>query len=233
MIFNTIIQKDGDAGSDESTINEDERRRIQALSRFERVLWRRGILNVAGVDEAGRGPLAGPVVAAAVIVPPGIMIPGIDDSKKLTPERRDVVYDRIVHSGAYYSVATIDHTEIDRINILQATHKAMRQAVANLPLSPDMVLVDGFLLPGLEMPCIGIIDGDSRSYSIAAASIVAKVKRDALMTSLASEFPQYGFDRNMGYGTEMHRRALTCHGPSPCHRRTFQGVLAMGGMNGQ
>jgi ribonuclease HII len=106
---------------------------------------------------------------------------------------------------------------------------AMRQAVASLPIPPDMVLVDGFFLPGLEMPCIGIIDGDSRSCTIAAASIVAKVKRDELMCSLAAEYPLYGFDRNMGYGTEFHRRAIARHGPSPCHRRTFRGVRAGGG----
>jgi ribonuclease HII len=200
---------------------------------FEKTLRRNGFLLIAGVDEVGRGALAGPVFAAAVVLDGTGDYSSIRDSKVLSARKRRSLAKRIHAEALGIGFGQVSESEIDRINILQATHKAMRQAVANLPLSPDMVLVDGFLLPGLEMPCIGIIDGDSRSYSIAAASIVAKVKRDALMTSLASEFPQYGFDRNMGYGTEMHRRALTCHGPSPCHRRTFQGVLAMGGMNGQ
>ncbi len=200
---------------------------------FEKTLRRNGFLLIAGVDEVGRGALAGPVLAAAVVLDGTGDYSPIRDSKVLSARKRRSLAERIHAEALGIGFGQVSESEIDRINILQATHKAMRQAVANLPLSPDMVLVDGFLLPGLEMPCIGIIDGDSRSYSIAAASIVAKVKRDAIMTSLASEFPQYGFDRNMGYGTEMHRRALTYHGPSPCHRRTFQGVLAMGGMNGQ
>jgi ribonuclease HII len=199
---------------------------------FEKTLRRNGFLLIAGVDEVGRGALAGPVFAAAVVLDGTGDYSSIRDSKVLSARKRRSLAERIHAEALGVGFGQVSESEIDRINILQATHKAMRQAVANLPVSPDMVLVDGFLLPGLEMPCIGIIDGDSRSYSIAAASIVAKVKRDAIMTSLASEFPQYGFDRNMGYGTEMHRRALTCHGPSPCHRRTFQGVLAMGGMNG-
>jgi ribonuclease HII len=200
---------------------------------FEKTLHRNGFLLIAGVDEVGRGALAGPVFAAAVVLDGTGDYSSIRDSKVLSAGKRRSLAERIHAEALGVGFGQVSESEIDRINILQATHKAMRQAVANLPVSPDMVLVDGFLLPGLEMPCIGIIDGDSRSYSIAAASIVAKVKRDAIMTSLASEFPQYGFDRNKGYGTEMHRRALTCHGPSPCHRRTFQGVLAMGGMNGQ
>jgi ribonuclease HII len=200
---------------------------------FEKTLRHNGFLLIAGVDEVGRGALAGPVFAAAVVLDGTGDYNSIRDSKVLSARKRRSLAERIHAEALGVGFGWVSESEIDRINILQATHKAMRQAVANLPVSPDMVLVDGFLLPGIEMPCIGIIDGDSRSYSIAAASIVAKVKRDAFMTSLASEFPQYGFDRNMGYGTEMHRRALSCHGPSPCHRRTFQGVLAMGGINGQ
>jgi ribonuclease HII len=200
---------------------------------FEKTLRHNGFLLIAGVDEVGRGALAGPVFAAAVVLDGTGDYSSIRDSKVLSARKRRSLAERIHAEALGVGFGWVSESEIDRINILQATHKAMRQAVANLPVSPDMVLVDGFLLPGIEMPCIGIIDGDSRSYSIAAASIVAKVKRDAFMTSLASEFPQYGFDRNMGYGTEMHRRALSCHGPSPCHRRTFQGVLAMGGINGQ
>jgi len=200
---------------------------------FEKTLRCNGFLLIAGVDEVGRGALAGPVFAAAVVLDGSGDYSSIRDSKVLSARKRRFLAERIHVEALGVGFGRVSESEIDRINILQATHKAMHQAVANLPVSPDMVLVDGFLLPGLEMPCIGIINGDSRSYSIAAASIVAKVKRDAFMTSLASEYPQYGFDRNMGYGTELHRRALTCHGPSPCHRRTFQGVRAMGGMNGQ
>jgi len=200
---------------------------------FEKTLRCNGFLLIAGVDEVGRGALAGPVFAAAVVLDGTGDYGSIRDSKVLSARKRRFLAERIHAEALGVGFGRVSESEIDRINILQATHKAMHQAVANLPVSPDMVLVDGFLLPGLEMPCIGIINGDSRSYSIAAASIVAKVKRDAFMTSLASEYPQYGFDRNMGYGTELHRRALTCHGPSPCHRRTFQGVRAMGGMNGQ
>jgi len=200
---------------------------------FEKTLRRNGFLLIAGVDEVGRGALAGPVFAAAVVLDGTGDYSSIRDSKVLSARKRRFLAERIQTEALGIGFGWVSESEIDRINILQATHKAMRHAVANLPVSPDMVLVDGFLLPGLETPCIGIIEGDSRSYSIAAASIVAKVKRDAFMTSLASEYPQYGFDRNMGYGTEMHRRALTSHGPSPCHRQTFQGVRAMGGMNGQ
>ena len=200
---------------------------------FEKTLRRNGFRLIAGVDEVGRGALAGPVLAAAVVLDGAGDYSPIRDSKVLSARKRRSLAERIHAEALGVGFGRISESEIDRINILQATHQAMRQAVANLPVPPDMVLVDGFLLPGLDMPCIGIIDGDSRSYSIAAASIVAKVKRDAFMTSLASEYPQYGFDRNMGYGTESHRRALICHGPSPCHRQTFQGVRATGGMNGQ
>ena len=151
------------------------------------------------------------------------------DSKVLRAKTRRLLAGRIEVEALGVGFGSVSEVEIDQINILQASYKAMRQAVANLPIPPDVVLVDGFFLHGLEMPCIGIIGGDSRSYSIAAASIVAKVKRDALMAALASEYPQYGFDRNMGYGTEFHRRAIASQGASPSHRRTFRGVRARGG----
>ena len=153
----------------------------------------------------------------------------IRDSKVLRAKTRRLLAGRIEVEALGVGFGSVSEVEIDQINILQASYKAMRQAVANLPIPPDVVLVDGFFLHGLEMPCIGIIGGDSRSYSIAAASIVAKVKRDALMAALASEYPQYGFDRNMGYGTEFHRRAIASQGASPSHRRTFRGVRARGG----
>jgi len=199
---------------------------------FEKTLRKNGYRNIAGVDEVGRGALAGPVLAAAVILDGTGDYAPIRDSKVLSAGKRRHLAERIHGEAVGVGFGWVSESEIDRINILQATHKAMLQAVAALAVVPDIVLVDGFFLPGLELPCIGIIKGDSRSYSIAAASIVAKVKRDAFMTSLASEYPQYGFDRHVGYGTEFHRRALASHGPSPYHRQTFQGVRPAGGCDG-
>jgi ribonuclease HII len=206
---------------------------------FEKILRQNGFRTIAGVDEVGRGALAGPVWAAAVVFDGKGDYSQFRDSKELAAPKRRVLAERIHAEALGVGFGSVSESEIDRINILQATHQAMREAIANLPVAPDMVLVDGFFLPGLESPCIGIIGGDSRSYTIAAASIVAKVKRDAFMTSLAPQFPCYGFDRNKGYGTASHKRALASHGPSPYHRRTFrgvlpvQGVLPVGGMNGQ
>jgi ribonuclease HII len=200
---------------------------------FEKTLQRNGFQHIAGVDEVGRGALAGPVLAAAVVLDGAGDYSSIRDSKVLSAAKRRLLAERIHAEAVAVGFGWVSESEIDRINILQATYKAMHQAIAALPVTPHMVLVDGFMLPGLELPCIGIIDGDARSYSIAAASIVAKVKRDAFMTSLASEYPQYGFDRHAGYGTEFHRRALAGHGPSPCHRQTFQGVRPAGGKDGR
>lgn len=200
---------------------------------FEKILRRNGFRFIAGVDEVGRGALAGPVMAGAVVLDGTGDYNPIRDSKLLSARRRGSLAERIEAEALGIGFGSVSETEIDRINILQATHKAMHQAVANLPIPPDIVLVDGFMLPGLEMPCIGIIGGDSRSYSIAAASIVAKVKRDAFMRALAPEYPQYGFERNMGYGTEFHRCMIATHGPSPCHRQTFRGVRPGGGKDVQ
>jgi len=197
---------------------------------FEKFLRKNGFRLIAGVDEVGRGALAGPVWAAAVILDGIGAYDEIRDSKALSPCQRTRLAKRIDSEAVGVGHGWISEKEIDEINILQATHKAMRQAICNLPVVPEIVLVDGFLLPGLESPCIGIIEGDSRSYTIAAASIVAKVKRDAFMTALASHYPPYGFDHNMGYGTEFHLRAIASHGPSPCHRRTFQGVVRSAGV---
>lgn len=197
---------------------------------FEKLLRQNGYRHIAGVDEVGRGALAGPVLAAAVVLDGTGDYSPIRDSKTLSAGKRQMLAERIQSEALGVGLGWVSESEIDRINILQATHKAMRCAISGLPFIPDMVLVDGFFLPGLELPCIGIIKGDSRSYSIAAASIVAKVKRDAYMTALASEYPQYGFERHVGYGTDMHRRAIMAHGPSPCHRQSFQGVRPpMGG----
>jgi ribonuclease HII len=200
---------------------------------FEKTLRQNGFRHIAGVDEVGRGALAGPVLAAAVVLDGAGEYGSIRDSKTLSANKRRLLAERIHAEALGVGFGWVSESEIDRINILQATHKAMRQAIAGLPFTPDMVLVDGFLLPGLDLPCIGIIQGDARSYSIAAASIVAKVKRDAFMTSLASQYPQYGFERHAGYGTEFHRQAIASHGPSPCHRLTFQSVRPVGGTDGQ
>jgi ribonuclease HII len=200
---------------------------------FEKTLQHNGFRVIAGVDEVGRGALAGPVVAAAVVLDGTGDYSSIRDSKVLSAQKRQLLAERIQAEAVGLGFGCVSESVIDEINILQATYRAMRQAVACLPVLPDMVLVDGFLLPGMILPCIGIVGGDSRSYSIAAASIVAKVKRDAFMTSLASEYPQYGFDRNMGYGTEFHRRAIASHGLSPFHRRSFKCVGALGGDDGE
>ncbi len=191
---------------------------------FEKILQGRGYRLIAGVDEVGRGALAGPVVAAAVILSGEGDYSEIRDSKIVPRRRRERLARRIRLEAVGTGIGAVSESEIDRLNILQATHEAMRQAVAGLPFAPDIVLVDGFWLPGLDAPCIGIVDGDARSYSIAAASIVAKVHRDSLMTALAAEFPHYGFDRNKGYGTEAHRSALAEHGACQIHRLTFAGV---------
>jgi ribonuclease HII len=221
MIFNTIVGRGIDAGPSQPVIDENERRRLTAISRLERVLWSRGLMHVAGIDEAGRGPLAGPVVAAAVIFPPGMMIAGVDDSKKLTPDHREELYAQIVGSASAYGIAMIDHDEIDRINILQATIEAMRNSIRQLRFQPDYLLVDGNMFHHESIPFRTIVRGDSRSISIAAASILAKVTRDRLMEQYHIEYPEYGFDRHKGYGTADHIRAIETYGYCPIHRRSF------------
>ncbi len=202
------------------------------LDFFETTLRGRGYHCVAGVDEVGRGALAGPVVAGAVILAENGDYGGIRDSKTLTAHTRERLATRLYRDAAGIGLGSVQESEIDTINILQATYKAMRQAIANLPVPPDMVLVDGFWLADLPAPCIGIIKGDSLSYSIAAASIVAKVNRDALLSRLAAEYPEYGFDRNKGYGTASHLQAIARHGPCPYHRKSFRGVCSPGGGHG-
>jgi ribonuclease HII len=193
--------------------------------RFEHVAWRRGLTRVAGVDEAGRGPLAGPVVAAAVILAPGIRIDGVDDSKRLIPDERARLFDVIQSRAVAVGVGMADHETIDRINILEATRLAMRMALAALPAVPELVLTDYVALAGLECPQKNLIEGDRRSASVAAASIVAKVTRDRLMEAADLEYPEYGFGRHKGYPTPEHRDALQKHGPCRLHRRSFAGVL--------
>ncbi len=184
----------------------------------------RGMVPVAGIDEAGRGPWAGPVVAAAVVLSPDTLPAGINDSKALTSVDRDRLYDAIVASGAAIGVGIADVARIDDMNILQASLWAMAEAVACLPKAPLLALVDGNRAPQLACQTRTIVAGDARCLSIAAASIVAKVTRDRVMTGLANEFPQYGFERHKGYGTPEHKDALERLGPTPHHRRSFRPV---------
>lgn len=196
---------------------------------FERGLWAGGFIRVAGVDEAGRGPLAGPVVAAAVILPSqwgksGIIEPlqGLNDSKQLTEAQRESFFGIITaHSEIAYAIAVVDAPTIDRINILQATHRAMNEALAKLQPQPEHVLVDGRPVKSIKLPSTAIVKGDARSYSIAAASVLAKVTRDRLMLEFHAQFPAYGFAGHKGYGTPQHLAALAEHGPCPIHRRSF------------
>jgi len=181
---------------------------------------------VCGVDEAGRGPLAGPVVAAAVILDPDRLPDGLDDSKKLTALRREKLFD-IIHETAQVGVGLATVEEIDRINILAASLLAMRRAVAALPSTPAHALIDGNKAPELSCPATPIVQGDGRSFSIAAASIVAKVTRDQMMIEMAADFPDYGFERHMGYGTKQHLEALKSVGPCPHHRKSFAPVASL------
>lgn len=180
-----------------------------------------GVELVCGVDEAGRGPLAGPVCAAAVILPRNIDIPGLNDSKKLTDKKRRELYDVIISTAEAYGIAFASEQEVDEINILQATFLAMERAVEKLYVSPDVVLVDGNRAPPLRFPVRTVVKGDSLSASIAAASILAKVTRDRLMEEQDTLYPQYGFAVHKGYGTKRHYAALTEFGPCPIHRQTF------------
>lgn len=176
---------------------------------------------VAGLDEAGRGAWAGPVVTAAVIFSPDVVISGVNDSKKLTAKKREVLFDEIVSRCTTYGVGMIDSVEIDQINILEATKKAMLLAIQSLSQRPDFLLVDGNMRLNTEIAQEAIIDGDALSHSIAAASIIAKVTRDRLMNSVAGEFPGYGFEKHKGYGTKIHQEALRLNGILPIHRKSY------------
>jgi ribonuclease HII len=180
-----------------------------------------GYLAVAGIDEVGRGALCGPVVAAAVVLGVGFDTRGLDDSKRLTPRQRDVLSQRIRGAARAWAVGSAEASEVDRHNVLRATHLAMRRAVAGLGLAPDLLLIDALRVPGLELPQRPIVKGDAVSVSIAAASIVAKVARDATMLELDARFPGYGLARNKGYASSDHREALRRLGPSAIHRRSF------------
>lgn len=188
---------------------------------FEEKAWQNGYSAVCGVDEAGRGPLAGPVCAAAVILPAGIVIEGLNDSKKLSEKKREALFDIITENAVSWSVSLVDEKTIDEINILQATYRAMRQAVEGLPHPADFAYIDGNRMEGMDLPYECVVSGDARIPSIAAASIVAKVTRDRLMRDFAVRYPVYGFERHKGYGSRVHHEALLRYGPCPIHRRTF------------
>ncbi|SFS52050.1 ribonuclease HII [Marininema halotolerans] len=198
-----------------------EQERMNNLWKFERTYWQNGYPMIAGLDEAGRGPLAGPVTAAAVILPENFDVSGLDDSKKLSAEARQRLRHRIEQEAIAVGVGMVDASTIDEINILQATYLAMRQALQSLAVQPNFLLIDAIELPEPSIPQKGIIKGDALSHSIAAASIIAKTVRDEWMMKAAENFPGYGFDRHMGYGTAEHLGALDELGPCDIHRRSF------------
>lgn len=204
-----------------------ERQRLQELTHFERAAKADGYHMIAGIDEAGRGPLAGPVVAAACIIPENVFIPGVNDSKQLKVSERVRLYEEITKNPRIiYGVGIIHSDEIDRINILQATIRAMFQAIEKLSTPPDLLLVDGMSLPH-TVPSKKIIKGDAKSQSIAAASIIAKQTRDAIMIEYDREYPTYGFAQHKGYGTAQHVDALEKYGPCPLHRKSFEPIKSM------
>ncbi|HCR44502.1 MAG TPA: ribonuclease HII [Ruminococcaceae bacterium] len=188
---------------------------------FENRARERGFAAVCGIDEAGRGPLAGPVFAAAVVLPPGLIIEGLDDSKKLSPKKREKLFDIIKSRAVSFGIGFADEKEIDSINILQATFLAMKRAVDKLGAKPDIALVDGNRMPCLGVYTETIVKGDALSESIAAASVLAKVSRDRLLCEIDKIYPQYGFAQHKGYGTRQHVEMLKKYGPCPVHRRTF------------
>ena len=189
--------------------------------KIEQSFFEKGIKIICGVDEAGRGPLAGPVCAAAVILPPNAEIPGLNDSKKLSDKKRRELYPVIKETAIAYGIAFADHTEIDEINILQATYLAMERAIQQLGVKPELALIDGNRAKDFGIPVETIVHGDSLSASIAAASVLAKVTRDDYMLKMAEEYPGYDFEIHKGYGTKAHYAALAAMGPCPIHRMTF------------
>ncbi len=198
---------------------EKELARLEAMKEYEYTY--EACSCICGIDEAGRGPLAGPVVAAAVVLPRDCRILYLNDSKKLSEKKRDMLFDEIKEKAAAYGIGMASPERIDQINILQATYEAMRQAVGRLEVIPDILLNDAVTIPGLDMMQIPIVKGDAKSVSIAAASILAKVTRDRMMEEYDKLYPEYGFAKHKGYGTAAHIQALRSYGPCPIHRRTF------------
>lgn len=189
--------------------------------KFENEAYENGYACVCGVDEAGRGPLAGPVFAAAVVLGRGQIIDGVNDSKKLSEKKREALFDKIKEEALCYSIASVDGKTIDEINILNATFLAMKKAVEGLEIKPDFAMIDGNKIPDLSIDCEAVVKGDANSVSIAAASILAKVSRDRYMLEMAEKYPEYKFEKHKGYGTKLHYQMLDEYGPSEIHRQTF------------
>lgn len=209
----------------DTELDDEEKVRLQRMLAYEEAAYQEGYEVLAGLDEAGRGPLAGPVVAVACILPRGLLIANVNDSKKLTPKVRERLFERLTTDPAIvYAIGMIEAEEIDRLNIYQATIHAMWQAINKLTVCPDYLLVDGMGLPHPVLPCQKIIKGDQLSQSIAAASIIAKETRDRLMRFYHEQWPLYGFDQHKGYGTAQHLEALERHGPCPIHRHSFDPI---------
>jgi ribonuclease HII len=211
----------------------ERRRRRGAPATFEQQLWAAGVRFVAGVDEAGRGAWAGPVVAVAVIMPRRPRVAWVNDSKQLRPHERRELWEEIRQVALAWGVGVVGPERIAEVNVLRATFEAMTQAVGGLTPPAEYLLVDGRHVPKFSLPHRAIVDGDQRCYSVAAASLGAKVIRDALMEELAAQFPEYGFERHKGYGTKEHQRALREHGPCPCHRLSYSPLqqLLQGGLD--
>lgn len=209
-------------------ISDAELARLQAMSLAEIRLKAEGFTRIAGLDEAGRGPLAGPVVAAACILPSRALFANLNDSKQLAPEEREALFAEITsYPDLHYGIGIIDVKTIDRVNILQATFLAMRKAIESLPMPPDYILVDGNQLPHFDIPTEALVTGDALSVSIAAASIIAKVTRDRIMTELDAKWPHYGFKQHKGYATEQHLEAIQKCGPCAIHRKSFDPVKSI------
>ena len=203
-------------------MKEKEEERLKELKKMENELRQKGFNAICGIDEAGRGPLAGPVVVASVIMPENSMIEGVNDSKKISEAKREKLYDQIISEAISYGVGIIDEEEIDTINILNATKKGLTLAISQLKVKPDLIIVDALEhIDTMGIPYESIIKGDAKCYSIAAASIVAKVTRDRIMREWDKVFPQYGFERHKGYGTAAHIAAIKEYGLCPIHRKSF------------
>ncbi len=206
-----------------------EQQRLMSMYDYEGIFYDEGLYRVAGVDEVGRGPIAGPVTVAAVILPPMTLIPGLNDSKKLTEEKREALYDIIMEEAVAVSCISYDAEKIDELNIYEATRQAMYEALRTLPVKPEAVISDAMPLPDLTIPVESIVKGDSKSANIAAASIIAKVTRDRYMASLDEQYPGYKFGIHKGYYTAEHKEALLNQGVTPLHRKSFEPIKSMVG----
>ena len=205
---------------------EAEQQRLELMLRYEQALYQQSFTKIAGIDEVGRGPLAGPVIAAAVILPQNIKIIGLNDSKKIPKAKHQQIYESVCSKALAIGIGLVSSEVIDRVNIYEATKLAMIEAVSKLHPAPDYLLIDAMQL-AIELPQKSIIKGDANSASIAAASIIAKVTRDQIMADYAKEYPEYGFEHNAGYGTQAHLAAIEKYGILPIHRRSFEPIKSM------